>query len=68
MPQTDTISRQSQKARVYARKAGLYPKLNRDLWYRVRPGGPDKKGWCWLAGYGVRLRVPVSDFELRQVG
>jgi len=66
MPQTEDLVGTNQKARVYPRQAGLYPNLNRDLWYRVRPGGPDEKGWCWLAGYGVRLRVQISDFEFRK--
>ncbi len=68
MPQAEIISGQSQKARVYPRQAGLYPTLNRDLWYRVRPGGAEEKGWCWLAGYGIRLRVPIADFEFRKAG
>jgi len=38
------------------------------LWYRVRPGGAEEKGWCWLAGYGIRLRVPIADFEFRKAG
>jgi len=68
MPQTENLTGRNQKARVYPRQAGLYPSLNRDRWYRVRPGGPDEKGWCWLAGYGVRLRVQMSDFEFRKAG
>ena len=63
MPQTENLVGQGQKARVYPRQAGLYPTLNRDLWYRVRPGGSEENGWCWLqVGDSATIQQERPDF------
>ena len=67
MPQSNRDPSHGLEARVLPRHTGLYPGLKRDVWYRVRPDGPDEEGKCWLVGYGVKQQVAIVDFEFRQV-
>ncbi len=67
MPQSDRVPSEGLEARVLPRQSGLYPCLKKDLWYHVRPDGPDEDGTCWLIGYGVKERVSIMDFEFRRV-
>lgn len=67
MPQPDRVPSHGLEARVFPRQAGLYPGLKKDVWYRVRPDGPDEDGTCWLVGYGIKQRVSVVDFQFRRV-